>query len=83
MKASEDFIEEPICTVNGQQLMKKYRKIKTVGEGSYSKCWLVKTEGSESVYVAKVMAKGKLELLVKEKVLQKRHRYCMSELACV
>lgn len=65
MRGGDEFIQEPICTVNGQQLMKRYRKVKSVGEGSYSKCWLVKTEGSDSVYVAKVMAKGKLELLVK------------------
>ncbi len=29
--------------VNGNKMMKRYKKIKIVGEGSYSKCWLVKT----------------------------------------
>lgn len=39
-----------------------------VGEGSYSKCWLAQTEGSDSTYVIKVLPKKKLEMLVKEKV---------------
>ncbi len=45
MKTEEavDWIEEPIFTVNGQRMLKRYRKLKIVGEGSYSKCWLVKT----------------------------------------
>ena len=38
-----DWIEEPIYTVNGQRMLKRYKKLKLVGEGSYSKCWLVKT----------------------------------------
>jgi hypothetical protein len=46
-------------------MMKRYKKIKVVGEGSYSKCWLVKTENSESTYVVKIIPKKKLELLVK------------------
>jgi serine/threonine protein kinase len=45
--------------------MKRYRKLKIVGEGSYSKCWLAQTEGSDSIYVVKVIPKKKLELLVK------------------
>jgi len=54
--------------VNGKKMMKLYRKIKIVGEGSYSKCWLVKTDNSDSTYVVKIIPKKKLELLVKEKV---------------
>lgn len=49
-------------------MVKRYKKIKIVGEGSYSKCWLVRTVNSDSEYVAKIIPKSKLELLVKEKV---------------
>lgn len=36
------YILEPIQTVEGEQRIKKYAKIKVVGQGSYSKCFLVK-----------------------------------------
>jgi len=55
----EEMIEEPICTVNGETIIKKYRKIKKVGEGSYSQCFLVQTNNSFSTYVAKIIPKKK------------------------
>ena len=36
------YIREPIKTVNGQVKIKKYLKIKEVGSGSYSNCYLVR-----------------------------------------
>ena len=61
MKSEEsEWIEEAICAVNGQRMLKRYRKLKVVGEGSYSKCWLVQTDNSDSTYVAKIIPKKKL-----------------------
>jgi serine/threonine protein kinase len=46
--------------VDGELHIKKYQKIKLVGEGSYSKCYLVKTLNSDSIYVIKIIPKKKL-----------------------
>lgn len=54
------FIEESIQTVDGAVRIKKYAKLKVVGSGSYSKCYLVKNTDSDSTYVAKVIPKKKL-----------------------
>ena len=51
--------------MNGETHLKRYKKIKKVGEGSYSKCYLVQTVGSDSFYVVKVIPKTKLEVLTK------------------
>ena len=48
--------------------MKKYIKMSVVGQGSYSKCFLVKNTESESTYVVKIIPKHKLQVLEKEKV---------------
>jgi serine/threonine protein kinase len=46
--------------VDGELHMKKYQKLRLVGEGSYSKCYLVKTSNSDSTYVIKIIPKKKL-----------------------
>lgn len=58
-----EYIEEPVRTVVGEVFMKRYLKLKVVGSGSYSKCYLVKNADSESTYVVKVIPKKKLEIL--------------------
>ena len=44
--ADNRYILEPIKTVEGEIRMKKYAKLKVVGQGSYSKCFLVKNTES-------------------------------------
>lgn len=46
--------------MDGEIRIKKYAKIKIVGSGSYSKCYLVKNTDSDSTYVAKIIPKKKL-----------------------
>ena len=58
-----EYIEEPVRTVVGEVSMKRYLKLKLVGSGTYSKCYLVKNAHSESTYVVKVIPKKKLEIL--------------------
>ena len=54
------YIHEPIKMVDGKVKIKKYIKIKEVGAGSYSKCFLVRNTDSDSTYVAKIVPKTKL-----------------------
>lgn len=62
------YIDEPIKTVDGEIALKRYLIVKQVGSGSYSKCYLVQNQNSDSFYVVKVIPKNKLEILSKEKV---------------
>ena len=40
------FINEPVQTVNGEILVKKYLRVKEVGRGAYSRCYLVRNVDS-------------------------------------
>ena len=54
------FILEPVTTVDGKITKKRYEKIKEVGSGSYSRCYLVRNFNSDSIYVVKIIPKRKL-----------------------
>lgn len=43
---ADNYIVEPIETVDGEIRLKKYIKLKMVGSGSYSKCYLVQNTDS-------------------------------------
>lgn len=46
--------------MDGETRIKRYIKLKLVGSGSYSKCYLVKNMDSDSTYVAKIIPDKKL-----------------------
>lgn len=54
--------------MHGETREKKYIKIKPIGHGSYSKCFLVQNSTSDSTYALKIIPKNKLEILQREKV---------------
>lgn len=59
----EDYICEPVSRVGGESFIKKYKKLKMIGSGTFSRCYLVQSVDSNSLYAAKVIDRGTLDHL--------------------
>lgn len=67
----DNFIEEPIQTVDGGTIIKRYKKLTQLGSGSFSSCWKVCPEGTDKLYAMKIISKKSMESLEQEKVLRR------------
>lgn len=53
-------IEEKVQKSNGEVLIRKYQRGKTLGKGGFAKCYEITQLDSKRVLAAKIIAKGSL-----------------------